>query len=168
MPLYYTSDGMLNALMPYGIDLNANQQLLVQRDDTYAAPVYVNVAAAQPAVFLTNGGPLITDASGKLINAQNPAQAGQVIVIYCSGLGAVNAPVDDGAATTTADSTMNQVTVNIGGADVVPAYAGLSPNFVGLYQVNVTVPTDTATGDNVRLTVSLAGQTSTGVQISVR
>jgi uncharacterized protein (TIGR03437 family) len=168
MPLYYTSDGLLNALMPYGVDLNANQQLLVQRDATYAAPVYVNVAAAQPAVFMANGGPLITDTDGKLINAQNPAHAGQVIVIYCSGLGAVNTPVDDGAAASTADATVNPVTVNIGGKDAAVYYAGLSPSSAGLYQVNVTVPSGTPTGDTVPLTISLAGQASTGVQIGVR
>jgi uncharacterized protein (TIGR03437 family) len=58
--------------------------------------------------------------------------------------------------------------VNIGGKAAAVYYAGLSPTFVGLYQVNVTVPSGALTGDAVPLTISLAGQTSTGVQISVR
>ena len=34
-------------------------------------------------------------------------------------------------------------------ADVTPLYVGLTPNFVGLYQINVTIPQDTPKGPAV-------------------
>jgi uncharacterized protein (TIGR03437 family) len=45
----------------------------------------------------------------------------------------------------------------------------LAPGFaVGLYQVNVVVPAGVAAGDSVPVVVSVAGQSSPPVTISVR
>jgi uncharacterized protein (TIGR03437 family) len=89
----------VNALVPYEVSTNTNQQLLVQRGLTYPTPVYVDVAAAQPGIFESGGQGIITDVSGNLIGPNNPAHAGDMIVIYCAGLGAVNPSVADGVVT---------------------------------------------------------------------
>ena len=44
----------------------------------------------------------------------------------------------------------------LGGTQASVTYAGLAPNFVGLYQFNVTVP-QVAAGDAVPLTFTLNG-----------
>jgi uncharacterized protein (TIGR03437 family) len=169
LPLFFVSDGQLNALVPYEVNLNTNQELLVERDTTYATPVRVNVAAAQPGVFQTlDGQAIITDMQGNLISAANPAHAGDVIVIYCTGLGAVNPAVADGSGSTGAASTVNPATVMIGGQTASVGYAGLTPGYAGLYQINVTVPAGVAPGDQVEVTVTLAGQASAAVNLSVR
>lgn len=151
--------------------VNTNQQLLVQRDNTYATPVYVDVAASQPGVLQYGQQRAIAaDVSGNLIGPSNPAHPGDVVVLYCLGLGAVSPPVPEGAAPPagTLASVVNPVTVTVGGQAAAQLFAGLTPAFAGLYQVNFYVPAGTTAGDQVPVTLTVAGQTSGVVYLSVR
>jgi uncharacterized protein (TIGR03437 family) len=103
-----------------------------------------------------------------LINASNPAHAGDYLVIYCTGLGPVVGPngeaePGDGAQVplTPTFHTMANVTVAIGGVDVPASFAGLTATLAGLYQVNVQVPAGVAAGSAVPLTISAAGSAGT-------
>jgi len=161
VPLLMASTGQVNALVPYGITVDARQQILVQRDQTYGVPVSINVAAAQPALFLDQSGQaIIFNASGQAVNAGNPATAGDLITIYCSGLGEVQPAVASGAAgPPLPGATVGYgVTVTIGGVDSPATYAGLAPGQVGVYQVQVSVPSGIAPGPQVM--VQLTTQTS--------
>jgi len=91
-------------------------------------------------------------------------------VIYCVGLGAVNPPIANGAVTLEMplSSTQNPVTLMIGGQNASVQFAGLTPGFTGLYQVNVVVPQGVAAGDNVPVTITAAGQTSSQATTSVQ
>ena len=162
LPLLYASAGQVNALVPYEVSTNTNQQLLVQRGLTYATPVYVDVATAQPAAFQNGGQGLITDVNGNLIGPGNPAHVGDTVVIWCVGLGTVNPPVADGALTPDSplSKTVNPVTVSIGGQSATVSFAGLTPQLAGVYQVNAIVPAGTTLGDQVPITMSAGGQTS--------
>ena len=51
--------------------------------------------------------------------------------------------------------------VLIGGVSATVAFAGLSPQFVGVNQVNVVVPANAPKGDKVSLQISVGGLTST-------
>jgi len=170
LPLYYASSTLVNAVVPYSTSVNTNQQILVQWGTSYAPPVYVDVAAAAPQVFqLTAQQGAITDLNYNGIGPDNPAHVGQVIVLYCSGLGAVDPSVADGAGSTGLSYAQNPVTVTIGGqTTATPVYAGLTPGVAGLYQINVAVPQGVAPGDNVPVSVTVAGQTSAQVFTSVR
>jgi len=96
---------------------------------------------AGPGIFLLpDGGGVIQHASDySLATVQNPVQRGETLIIYSSGLGYVGTPVPSGEAATGADpigpNQCNQVTTNAG----TVLYAGLTPGFPGLYQVNVQV-----------------------------
>ncbi len=174
LPLFYTNNGatsQLNALVPYETPLNTNQQLLVQRDNTYATPVYVDVAAAQPGVLeYGNQEAVAVDMNGNLIGPSNPAHAGDLLTMYCLGLGAVSPAVADGAAAPSNPpaSTANTVTVTVGGQTANVYFAGLTPTLAGLYQIDFYVPQNSGTGDQVPVVLSTAGQTSVAVNLSVR
>jgi uncharacterized protein (TIGR03437 family) len=171
LPLFFTSTGQLNALVPYGTAINTNQQLLVQRDNTYATPVYVDVAAAQPGVLQYGQQEAITvDVNGNLIGPSNPAHAGDVLVMYCLGLGAVTPAVADGAAAPSNPpaSAVNQVTLTVGNQTANVLFAGLTPGLAGLYQINFYVPLGTPAGDQVPVSIAMAGQASAVVNLSVR
>ena len=92
-----------------------------------------------------------------------PASRGDVLTIYAIGLGATNPvvatgqPAPDGSAgqplahlTSTPTVVFSQnlegllVPVSVPPSSIL--YAGLSPNFAGLYQVNVAIPPDCPTG----------------------
>ena len=50
-PLLFSSDLQVNAMAPFDLEVNTRHQVLVRRGPTYARPVAVDVAAAQPAIF---------------------------------------------------------------------------------------------------------------------
>jgi uncharacterized protein (TIGR03437 family) len=91
----------------------------------------------------------------------HPAKVGDVLVVYATGLGAVmGTPPADGANTGGA-TISNLVTpqVLIGGVSAKVIFAGLSPQFVGVNQLNIVVP-NVAPGDSVPLQIMAGGITS--------
>lgn len=171
VPLSFTSDGQVNALVPYGIAMNTTHQVVVFRGNSLSVPQSVTVAPAAPAIFaFPSLQGIITDIIGNIVDATHPVKAGDAIVIYCTGLGEVNPPVMAGnpASLTQLSNTVNAVSVGIGGVSVTPLFSGLTPGFVGLYQVNAVVPNGVAAGNQVPVTLTVAGQTSPPVTIAVR
>lgn len=177
LPLRYVGTGQVNAQVPFGLATNTQQQLVVQRGTTLSVPQDVVVAAAQPGIYTqdaTGSGPgIIVDAtqSYQLVTAQTPAAAGDVLVIYCNGLGVVVPALPTGTPAPLAgplSSTANPVTVTIGGLPAPVAFAGLAPGYPDLYQVNATMPAGVPSGTQVPVVLSVAGQTSPAVTISVR
>jgi len=51
---------------------------------------------------------------------------------------------------------------------VTPLYIGLTPYFVGLYQINFTIPQNAPTGNNVPLSLNVQGAASQGVTIAIQ
>ena len=177
MPLLYAGDGQINAVVPYGLAVNTRYQVVVQRGSSYSVPEPITVAAAQPAVFTKDqsgkGQGLVfvsTPAGLVLAEAASPARAGDAVVIYCSGLGEVNPPVAAGAAAPAypLSVTANPVSVTMGGREAQVLFAGLSPGFAGLYQVNAVVPPGISPGNETPVSLTVAGQTSPPVTMAVR
>jgi len=170
-PLQFVSPGQINALAPVGLTPNTIQQVIVQRGLTYSLPAPVDVAPAQPGTFMSGGFGIAvayrSDGTAPfLVSPANPARAGDVLVVYCSGLGQTNPPAVDGQPAA-GGPTNDPVTATIGGQSAPVAYAGLVAGFVGLYQVNLTVPGGVPTGDSVPLTLSVSGQTSPPALLSI-
>lgn len=100
-----------------------------------------------------------------------PASIGDTVVIYCTGLGAVSPSVAAGAPapiTPPYSTTVNPVTVTIGGQTAQAPFSGLTPGYAGLYQVNTVVPAGITTGNAVPVTITVAGQTSPAVTMAVQ
>ena len=64
-------------------------------------------------------------------------------------------------------TTVNPVTVTIGGQPATVAFSGLTPGFAGLYQINAVVPPGITPSDAVPVVLTIAGQTSPPVTIAV-
>jgi uncharacterized protein (TIGR03437 family) len=174
LPLLYSSAGQINAQIPYDISPNTQQQLVVQSGGAVSVPVLYSVAAAQPGIFTQNlqgtGQGVILD-SGELRYAEpgTPAARGETVVIYCTGLGAVTPAVQPGAPAPYPFATaVNPVSVSIGGVSAQVTFAGLTPGYAGLYQVNAVVPAGVAVGNAVPVTVTVAGQASNVVTMAVQ
>jgi len=170
LPLMFASSGQVNAEVPIETSVNTNQQILLQWGTAYAPPVYVDVAAAAPAILPNGQQGMVADGNGNLIGPMNPAHAGDVVMIYCVGLGAVSPPVQDGSVTPDMpqSTTQNPVTVMIEGQDAAVQGATLTPGYNGVYQVTVTVPQGVVPSDNVPVTITVAGQTSAPATTSVQ
>jgi uncharacterized protein (TIGR03437 family) len=171
--LTFASEGQINAQLPYETAVNTTQQALVLRGNNFSAPMPFTVAAAAPGIFLQSGAQghiYVANASGQtLANSANPAKAGDTLVIYCTGLGRTDPPVPSGQATPFAlFSSVEKVTASIGGVAADVLFSGLTPGFVGLYQVNATVKAGTPTGNAVALILTAAGQSSKPAMMAVR
>jgi len=177
-PLLFSSDGQVNAMIPYGIQVNAGQQIVISRGNSLSVAQGLTMAAAAPGVFTTNGlgkgqGHIYVahaDFTETLADAAHPATAGDYIVIYCTGLGEVTPSVTAGtpAPFDHPTSTLTPVTVTVGGVAAQVQFAGLSPGFAGLYQVNAIVPEGVTPGAAVVLSIVEAGQVSSPVTMAVR
>jgi uncharacterized protein (TIGR03437 family) len=178
LPLLFVSKGQVNALAPYGLKPNTTYQLIVQRGNAISTPETLAVLDSQPGVFTL-------DQSGKgqghiyratfdglqILAAPGAAvAAGDVLVVYCSGLGEVDPPSVAGtpARFDVLQNTTNKVTATIGGVNATVVFAGLTPGFTGLYQVNLVVPGGVTPGAAVELVLSSAGQVSKAVALAVR
>jgi uncharacterized protein (TIGR03437 family) len=175
LPLRYVGNGQINAQVPFGLGINTAQQLVVLNGPTLSIPQSVVVAAAQPGIYTqdqSGAGPgVIVDAtSGVEITTASPAHAGDVLVVYCNGLGAVNPAVPTGTAAPLSgppSQTVNPVTLTVGGVNAVVQFAGLVPGYPDLYQVNAVLPGVTK-GNAVPVVLTVAGQSSPPVTIAVQ
>ena len=60
------------------------------------------------------------------------------------------------------------MTATVGGKAAAVQFAGLAPNFVGLYQVNVQIPEGVAAGSAVPLVLYQNGIASNAVTLALR
>ncbi len=110
----------------------------------------MNIADAAPGIF--SGG--VLHANGQAVSSSFPAKTGEIVVVYAAGLGPVDTRLQAGQVTPSAPlgRALTIVTAEVGGISVVPEFAGLTPSYVGLYQVNVKIPSSLQTGVyNLRL-----------------
>src|SRR5207248_8809007 len=108
-----------------------------------------------PGLFTLNSSGIgyaavVHNADGSLVTPSNPAQAGEYIAIFATGLGAVFPQVPDGAPgpISPLSTTNNTITVYIGNTAAPVVFSGLAPTLAGLYQVNVQIPAGLTAGDN--------------------
>ena len=177
MPLVYVSPQQINAVVPFGVPLNTIQQLIVIHNGVYSPPETLVVAPAEPAAFSQDqsgsGAGVIfvvkPDGTQFLNTSTAPASAGDSLVIYCTGLGSVNIAIADGAAAPSSPPAqiVDTVAVSIAGKDAPVSFAGLVPGYVGLYQVNVTVPHGIAPGA-VPLIMTVGNTPSPAVTVAIR
>lgn len=170
VPLFYASPSQVSFQMPY--EATGDTTLTLTREDGKTATVKVSVGEAQPGLFSADssgaGPAAATLADSSLLNSSNPVQRGGYVVLYATGLGRVAPGVATGTGPDIAANCINPVKVTIGSRTIDPDYAGVTPGYAGLYQVNFRIPADLeATGD-VPVKLTIAGVESNAVTISVR
>lgn len=84
-----------------------------------------------------------------LITPDNPTYRGEAIILYTTGLGAVDTFIRDGygAPSNPLANTKNFFRVLLAGREARLYFSGLAPGFVGLYQINLQIPNDVPAGD---------------------
>ena len=180
LPLMYASNGTILAIVPYNLAPNAQYQLIVGRGSAISGPVAVTVGTAQPDILEISptNTPVVAQKLWSLLTAGTPPASaapaspltpGGSFVVLCTGLGAISQSLDPSMpAPLFPVTTVNPVSMSIGGQSVPVTFAGLVPGYPGIYQVTGTVPSGAASGDNIPVTVSVAGETSTAVMVSVQ
>jgi len=170
VPLFYVSGTQIDAQMPWSVPGGTVASVLVKNgtEVSNAAAVYVP-AAGTPGISTYNGDrAVVTNSDNSVNSGSNPAKVGDEVVAYFTGGGPVNAaatlvtgsPAPDALAWLTGDYS-----VTVGTATATVDYIGLTPEGIGLYQVNFVVP-QLAKG-TYAVEISIAGQVSNKPVMSV-
>ena len=171
VPLFYATPGQLGIQIPFEA-AGALATVSVSVGGQPSTPATVTLAAVAPGIFTASqdgkGAGAITHVDGSLVTTQNPAHAGELVILYATGLGQVTPAVATGGLPAGASNTVAPVTVSIGGSPVIPDFAGLAGCCVGLNQINVRVPLGVSSGNAVPVVLNIVGQSSNTVAIAVQ
>ena len=148
----------------------------------------INTCDGFPAPNVRSAGfcvPLVTHANGTLVTADNPAQPGEEVVIWAFGLGLTSPAVKTGSASPSPaatvasvlyfqfdfriNATLSRPYINplILAPIQAPIFAGLTPGQVGLYQINVRIPSTTPAIGKCGLPFSTPGGIVAGPALSI-
>jgi uncharacterized protein (TIGR03437 family) len=161
-PLFYAAPGQINVQVPFELAPGNRYQVQVNNGGSLSTPDSIQVAPVSPGMAVLSG-VIIAQRypDNSLITEASPAKPGDYLTIYLVGLGATDQPVATGAAApgNTLVHPLAVPTLTLNGNPVPVAFAGLTPLFVGLYQMNFQIPANTPNGD-LNLVVSQAGVAS--------
>ncbi|HUJ19885.1 MAG TPA: hypothetical protein VLX58_00130, partial [Bryobacteraceae bacterium] len=128
-------------------------------DGTASNKITADVQASAPAVFMysapgSQSGTVYWQAAAfhagtaTAADAEHPAAAGERLETYGTGLGQTNPTVAAGVASPASPPARAVVTpsVTIGNQPARVTFAGLVPGLVGVYQINVVVPSGLSSG----------------------
>lgn len=164
-PLSYLSDRQLNFVVPGGIAPGQATVTVEAPGQRVSAPAPVAVRLLDPGIFpLEAGEGAILIAGTMETTFRRPAAAGEVIEIYCTGLG----PTQPSTRIFGLRETVNLPSVLIGGQPAQVLFSGLSPIYPGLYQVNAAIPAGLAPGDQPLEIRFTSGERSNEVKVRVR
>ena len=177
-PLFFVAPGQINAQVPYEISgPTASVQVTTAAGQSETRTV--NIVAQSPAIYTTaqtgsGQGVVVFGNTATVVGPVTPgkdwrpAHTGDTITLYVNGLGAVTPTIANGSnscersvcAADLSNLTLRQTsvrpTVEIGGVTVPDSgilFAGLAPQFVGLYQINVTIPSGIRASNQVPIVI---------------
>jgi uncharacterized protein (TIGR03437 family) len=196
-PIFYTSYGQIAFQLPTTTATGQALVQVKRTDGSISNTVSVNVVARAPKVLQLYGGPwgaIVNNDScrgavpctlgGSLPLPASysqtgypayPARAGDVLTIYAIGLGATSPSVASGQPSPTTEPFARLIstpTVDFGSGvfpvQVTPSFAALTPGYAGLYQINVTVPSNAPTGIVTLIVGFPDGTVSNQFQIAIQ
>jgi len=157
--MYYVSPSQVNILIP--ASLRPGTMVLQLVNDSLAGPpISLPLGIAAPALFQLDPTTVIaTHGNGPLVTAASPAKRGEVVVIYAAGLGVTTPPAIANqlpqALAPLADMAGFQVLLNGTLVDKKAIlYAGVTPGFAGLFQINLLLPGDAPSNPEIRVNSS--------------
>ena len=166
--LYYVSPVQINLLIPNSL-LPGDSKLTVARDGVCGPrPLPGSDQCSYVTLTLTEVAPGLfadptrlvaaTHADGSVVSGANPVGAGEWVVLYCVGMGRTAPDLYDGEVATRAMPALHwpDLSVLVGGKPVTGSriyYAGVTPGYAGLYQINVRLPDDMPANPEVRFAI---------------
>lgn len=154
--IYYVSPTQVNLLVPT-ILVGGAATVQLEVNGVAGPAVSIVLGATAPSLFQVDAlTVLATHADGSLVTAGSPAHGGEEIVLWATGLGPTSPPaipnqVPEIPALLTAFS---QFQVLLNGTPVDHnriAYAGVTPGYAGLFQINLILPPDVTDTPEVRI-----------------
>lgn len=169
-PLLFVSPKQINFQTPFETPTGGTVSVVAFLDGQQSSSQPTAVADFAPGVFTNTvtGEPIVQrHPDGALISAQNPAKPGDVLIIFATGMGGLDNPPTTGEAALASPlaTATTLPTVTIGGVEVTVLFAGLTPGFAGLAQINLQLPEGLPQGEPLTLMVQFGDGTSDSVQL---
>ena len=179
--MFFVSPLQANIQLPWETN-GAEVDVLARASDLVSASESVRIATVSPGVFTMDqsgsgqAAVLIAGSGGALAAPRGsfpgarPAMIGETLEIFATGLGAVTNRPATGAASPTSPLARTIETPSVI-VDVEPAsviFSGLTPGFVGLYQVNAQLVGDFPSGDAVPLRLTIGGVEANPTTIAIQ
>ncbi len=171
-PLFDVTSTQITFQVPWRLLTKTQATVAVVVNGFTSNAVTVTSAAFVPAIFTTNSqgsgqGAVLLNSSATLVDSANPARAGDLINVYATGLGGTVASVADGTAGSGSVLAPNLPTATIGEMPAKVGFTGIA-GYVGLYQINVTIPQGVPSGSAVPLVLKIGSVTSNTVTIAIQ
>ncbi len=181
-PLTYVSPSQINFVVPWSAPTSGTADIQVVQASTgrvYAA-ASVQMSTVSPGIFTQDFNPkgprqaAVINADGTANSPSNPAVRGTYISIYATGQGLVpNAPADGDVPQSLVSTPLKPdvlisaclvgaSTTCTASSDEPPKdqwlqFSGLSPNYPGIWQINVYIPKVTPQGNQVNVAIIYGG-----------
>jgi uncharacterized protein (TIGR03437 family) len=178
----------INAVVPWEVK-SGTVPVVVTNSAGVSASANLSIAAAGPGIFY-----IATDSTrvnrplaynnndntfaypsgifGSNLNSRPASIANDILVIWCTGLGAVTVQPPDGAPATNASGqfvesdTVTKPVIMVGGRQATVLFSGLT-QYPSIYQVNVKLDAATPTGDAVPLQIQMGSLPITTDQLKI-
>jgi minor extracellular serine protease Vpr len=162
--IHFVSPGQINVQIPWEFQGQSSVAMKVTISFLPSNVYTVPLAPASPGVFA-----IVNVTSGLVVTGNTPVKRGDALVIYANGLGAVSNQPASGEPSPAQPLASTRATpvVTIGGSTAPLIFSGLTPGSVGLYQVNVTVPSGAPAG-NQPLVITVNGISSKATSVLVQ
>lgn len=161
--VFFASDVQVNVQAP--TDLAAGQTAIeVAYLDRRSAPVTVSITGEAPGLFTFEDGTRVVavNEDGTINGPENRALPGTVVTFYGTGQGSLDGPLATGETAGSGPQlrrVAGTTTLTVGGAAADVLFAGMTPGFVGLMQVNSRLGATTPSGE-VAVVLRIRGSAS--------
>jgi uncharacterized protein (TIGR03437 family) len=163
------SPTQINAQLPWEISASAAVTVTVINNGVPSTSQAVDIAPFSPGVFAVSNyaiaihqdGTIAAPLGSEFAPTSHPASAGESLMVLATGLGPTSPPAITGANSLDTQRMTAAPTVLIGGVPAQVTFSGLSPQFVGVDQVNVVLPSNVSGASAVPLQIQTGGMTST-------
>lgn len=151
-PVFAVSPGQVSFVTPWGTT-EAIAEITVVNNGVSSNKVTIWVNETTPGIFSQSqsgsGFAAALHANFNVVNPQNQARPGEVILLYLTGLGEVDPAVADGVPGPTNPLSVVKAGLDVimGGTRATIEYKGLAPGWPGLYQINFKVPEGIESGN---------------------
>jgi uncharacterized protein (TIGR03437 family) len=178
-PLFFVSPNQINYVVPAGTAPGA-AQVLVRAGDNITGVDAINVTIVAPAFFSANANGQGVVAGVALRVKADGTQVFEPLAEFDAAQGRfVPVPLELGASTEEVflilfgtglrnRSDLSNVRVRVGGVESPVLYAGVTPGFVGLDQLNLQLPRSLAGRGVADIVMTVDGRQSNAVQVTIK
>ena len=170
-PLYYASPLQINFQVPFESPLGVAVPVQVVRNGVAGPESFMLIRENSFGAFLYDRLPgvrdaIITHGDGQLVTPSNPARLGESVVVFGTGMGGIDNPPQTGAASRLDPLAVTRTPPEVilsGNTSTVPVtveFMGMTPEFVGLTQLNIKLPATPPPDSALQLGIRFSAQES--------